>query len=138
MNAISNRILIIDKQDYWRKFSKRVLEQAGFFVIDTDNYACGDKNSIIDLDLALVVLGCATIGPEETEVIKRILKYKQKLLVLSTSLPWQAMRSIFLLGAEDVTNKPYESKYLLEIVKNALDDPYHKEIHIRSQTEISR
>lgn len=122
MNLQPKRILVIDKQDYWRKLSTHVLEQAGFTVAAIDNYAYPhDDAAVVSVSPDLVVLGCAAIGFEEQTLIRHILDHKHRLLVLSTSLPWQVMRSLFLLGADDVADKPYDARYLLKIVEGVLN-----------------
>ncbi len=68
----------------------------------------------------LVVLGCTRIGDEEQRLIEQVLDRKQHLLVLSASLSLQIMRSLFLLGVDDIEDKPYDPKYLVKIVDQVL------------------
>lgn len=118
MNVQPGHILIIDKQEHWRRLSTLTLQNAGFQVFEIGDYS--DKwervaNDLVSVDL--IILGCATIGPEEKRLIQQILQHQYRLLVFCTSLPWRVMRSLFLLGAEDVTDKTYDPRYLLETVE---------------------
>lgn len=120
---MAKQILVIDKQDYWRVLSVRTLEAAGFAVVGISNYAY--PFSLPDdwrIQPDLVILGCATIGPEEHKLIGHILANRHLLLVLSSALPWDTRRSIFLLGAADVDDKPYEPDYLIQTVETVLKD----------------
>ena len=67
------------------------------------------------------MLCCASIGTDEQNLINRILEHKDHLLVLSTSLPWRVMRALFLDGATDVTEKPYDAGSLVTTVHEVLD-----------------
>ena len=110
----SKRVVVIDCQDHWRELSIGALRAEGFTVEVLDNYDFPPVPPGEEPDL--VILGCARIRPEELELIKRILDQKLHLLVLSTSLPWQVMRHLFLAGADDVTDKPYNPEHLVNIV----------------------
>lgn len=108
------RILLIDRQDSWRERSARALHAAGFDVhmLNHYNYPPSAGNGAHDL----VILGCASIGDEERDLIMRILEQHDHLLVLSTLMPWQVMRSLFLIGASDVADKPYDADHLVSTV----------------------
>src|SRR5206468_1361838 len=72
----------------------------------------------------LVVLGCGSIGPQEQQVIERLLKHRQHLVVLcSTSVPRDVKRSLFLAGVADVTEKPAGLPGIVRIVEEALRMP---------------
>jgi DNA-binding response OmpR family regulator len=122
MNGLVGNILIIDRQEYWRRLSARTLRAAGFEVVEVDDYSEEWKtvvDSIAPIDL--IILGCVTVGDEERQLIEDILQHRHRLLVFCTSLPWRVMRSLFLLGAEDVTDKTYDPRQLLETVEELLD-----------------
>jgi DNA-binding NtrC family response regulator len=110
------RLLIIDKQEYWRELSEKALRLAGFTVEVRDSYEWGAPGEQFDL----IILGCAEIKRDEQKLIARILESGQHLLVLCTSLPWVVMRSLFLAGADDVASKPYDPERLTDIVQQAL------------------
>lgn len=111
------RIVVIDCQAHWRQLSIEALKAEGFKVDVLDNYDFPPVPFLSEEEKPdLVILGCASIKPEELELIKRILDQKLHLLVLSTSLPWQVMRHLFLAGADDVTDKPYNPEHLVNIV----------------------
>ena len=111
------RVLVIDKQDYWRALSEKTLRGVGFDVESRDSYDWepGEK-------FDLVILGCAEIEREEKGLIGSILGSGEHLLVLCTSLPWMMMRSLFLAGADDVTKKPYDPERLTSIVQQVLEN----------------
>lgn len=120
-NEKKKRLLIIDKQEYWRVLSEKSLRGAGFTVEvqDSYNWVAPDEDAA-DKQFDLIILGCAQIKRDEQKLISRILKSGQHLLVLCTSLPWMVMRSLFLAGADDVASKPYDPERLTDIVQQAL------------------
>jgi DNA-binding response OmpR family regulator len=116
----SKRILLIDRQELWRAPAARALEASGFTVFESADFESlsgqGDGLNIADL----VVLGCASIGSQERSWIDAIVTRGWPLLVLSATLPWDVMRSVFLAGADDVTEKPYEPERLATIIDRTL------------------
>ena len=123
MKNPARRITVIDRQEYWRLLSVRTLEEAGYVVtpLDTYDYDFGVSSGAYD-QVDLVILGCATIGPEEHDLIGHILDHKHQLVVLSTSIPSRVMRSVFLLGAKDVADKSYNPEALVLTVETVLKD----------------
>lgn len=115
-------ILLIDKQHSWRERSAHALELAGFTVEALDSYRLPEELLYHDRQRPdLVVLGCASVGPEEQSLINEVLLQQWHLLVLSTSLPWHTMRALFRVGANDVTDKPYDADVLVTTVNEALE-----------------
>jgi DNA-binding response OmpR family regulator len=93
-------------------------------VEERDNYGyppSGGKYKGLEPPFDLVILGCPGIRKAEHELINRILEHRDHLLVLSTSLPPVIMRTVFLAGADDVTDKPYDPAKLVNVVSEALD-----------------
>jgi DNA-binding NtrC family response regulator len=118
----SKRILLIDHQLYWREISAQALRSAGFIVCTLDTYNYSPPHDCLKgEDPDLVVFGCVHIGSEEQRLIAQILSHKHHLLVLSVSLPWQVMRSLFLQGVDDIVDKPYNPAYLINIVNQTLE-----------------
>jgi DNA-binding NtrC family response regulator len=119
-NSKEKRILIIDRQEYWRQDSAQALKAAGFTVRTLDNYdylpSMDPKGEKPDL----IILGCAGIGIEEQKLVAELLENKQNLVVLCTSLSSQVMRTLFLAGANDVADKPYDPARLVNVVEQAL------------------
>ena len=68
----------------------------------------------------LIIVGCAQIDKEERVLIEQLLAAQYHLLVVSTFLPGQVMRSLFLQGVDDVADKPYTSTSLIAIVQDTL------------------
>ncbi|MFN0087533.1 MAG: hypothetical protein ACKVX9_19240 [Blastocatellia bacterium] len=119
----SKRVLIIDRQKGWRDEASQALSEKGFYVGVLDHYDYSPAEAMIAGEPPdLVILGCPGIGREERELIHRVFEYKQHLLVLSTSLRWADMRALFLAGADDVMDKPYESTRLMDIVNQVFDN----------------
>jgi DNA-binding NtrC family response regulator len=115
-------ILLIDKQNSWRERSAHALRLAGFAVEALDTYTLPEALLHHDDHRPdLVVLGCASVGPEEQSLINEVLLQQWHLLVLSTSLPWHTMRALFRVGANDVTDKPYDADLLVTTVNQALE-----------------
>ena len=118
----SKRILLIDRQLYWREISAHALKSVGFIVctLDTYNYLL-PQDCLKGEDPDLVVLGCVRIGGEEQRLIAQILARKHHLLVLCASLPWQVMRSLFLQGVDDIVDKPHDPADVVNFVNQALE-----------------
>src|SRR5258708_27774355 len=107
-------VLVIDKLEHWRKLSHATLKVGGFKVCAADNYDCELVSGIKNGSFDLVILGCGCIGSEELELIKQIRINNVSLLVLCTCLRLRVMRLLFLLGADDVAEKPFDSTQLLD------------------------
>jgi DNA-binding response OmpR family regulator len=123
MNSSNHeRVLIIERENYWREHSVRALEARGFIVKELDHYEYSPSKAYFDgKPPDLVILGCAKIGSAERLLIHNILADKRHLIVLCTSLPWGDMRSVFLLGADDVADKPYDPNRLIKIVEHTFN-----------------
>jgi DNA-binding response OmpR family regulator len=116
------QIVLIDQQASWRERSAHALTQAGFDVLTLDEYRL--PRELIDnpaYSPDLVILGCASVGQAEQELIGAVLHQHWHLLVLSTSLPWHVMRALFRVGADDVADKPYNPDLLVATVHQALE-----------------
>lgn len=112
------QIVLIDSQEYWRNLATRALEAAGYDVYATGSYAYPlPANVHSERPIDLIILGCASIGPAEQQVIERVLQHKHHLLVLSTALSWHVMRSLFLAGVDDAADKPYDPQHLVDTVE---------------------
>jgi DNA-binding response OmpR family regulator len=119
----NKRILIIDRQKYWREMVADTLSEADsqIALLDTydyqgkANYFAGEK--IPDL----VILGCVRIGGEERELIHRILADGLHLMIFSTLLPWEEMRHLFHEGADDVADKTYDQERLINAVEGVFN-----------------
>jgi DNA-binding NtrC family response regulator len=119
MNADRNkkRILLIDRQSYWRQISTNALEKLGFAVGALNTY---DYTPAADENPDLVLLGCARVGNEEQLLIDEVLARKQPLLICCTSFTGQTMRDLFVQGVADVVKKPYNPDNLTRIVLQAI------------------
>jgi len=115
------RILIVDRQKYWRGISAKALEERGFEVRVLSSYDYSSETAYINNEPPdLVVLGCASVKREERDFIQQVLSDGPHLLVLCASLPWRDARSVFLTGADDVTDKPYDPDQLVSTVEEVL------------------
>jgi len=117
------KVLIADKEPYWRDFSKRILEKKGLHVLAASDY---DQllSTLEEEKPDLVVLGFAAIGERERQIIGEVLRLRsdRHVLVLSTSLPLETMRELFVLGASDVAGKPFAEAELLKLVESELGE----------------
>jgi hypothetical protein len=120
------RILLIDRNDDWRRNSACELRAVGAAVEECQDY---DPSLLLNepsyasfriRSFDLVVLGCPSVREEEKRLIGKILEDRGRLLVLSSSLPCLMMRLIFLAGVDDIADKPYDSITLVEVVSEAL------------------
>jgi DNA-binding NtrC family response regulator len=118
----SKRILLIDRQLYWREAFAHALRTAGFTVCALDTYTdVLPPDCLKGEEPDLVVLGCVRIRPEEQLVISQILARKHHLLVLSVTLPWHVMRSLFLQGVDDIVDKPHNPATVVDFVNQVLE-----------------
>ena len=117
---LPSEVLVIDKLEHWRKLSQATLKLAGFKVRAVDNYDCPLKGEVNIGSIDLIILGCASIGSEELQLIEQVRKERIRLLVLCTSLHMRVMRSLFLCGVDDVAEKPFDSRQLLDVVHYAI------------------
>jgi DNA-binding response OmpR family regulator len=113
-------VFLIDRQVTWRHRSTQALEAHGYAVhaLESYEYPLADTNGI-QQPPDLVVLGCASVGYEEQQLIQRIVENRHPLLVLCSLLSSQLMRMLFLAGAKDVAIKPYDGDGLVAIVSEA-------------------
>lgn len=127
------RVLIIDReQSSWLEESAGALRRAGFVVDVLRRYEYPPSGQPPEYKPDLVILGCGSIRHDERELIGLILNDHRHLLVFSIALPWGIMRSIFLAGVDDVTDKSYDPAALVEHVSHAFKsmktaprDSYH-------------
>lgn len=119
----NKRILVIDRQEYWREMVADTLGKAysQIALLDTYNYQ-GKANYFAGAKVPdLVILGCVRIGEEERELIHRILADGLHLMIFSTLLPWEEMRHLFHEGADDVADKTYDHERLINAVEGVLN-----------------
>ena len=115
------RIVLIDRQRYWRDLFARALTSIGYFVCVLETY-----HYIVPFDCLqganpnLVILDCPQVNTAEQKLIKQILMHKHHLLVLCSSPSWQMMRALFLQGVDDVVEKPYNPEYFVHTVDQVL------------------
>lgn len=117
------RILIIDTQRYWRELATSVLRDQGFRVCDLATYSSfPDAQCFQGEKPDLVVLGCATVGPGEKDLIARIQHQHYTLLVLCTILSSELIRSLFLQKVDDIAEKSYHPGQLIQTLRRAIPE----------------
>lgn len=119
----NKRILVIDRQKYWREMVADTLAEADSQVTLLNDYDYDTEATYFAGGKApdLVIMGCVRIGPEERELIHRILADGLHLMVFSTLLPAAEMRDLFREGAEDVTDKTYDQERLVNAVEEVFN-----------------
>jgi len=122
MNTPSGRkrILLIDSQDLWRAPAAQALEAAGFCVSQANEFDLNSESGAAERAPDVVILGCASVGCQERNWIQAVVAKGWPLQVLSASLPWEVMRSVFVAGASDVTERPYDPAQVVAIVSQTL------------------
>jgi DNA-binding response OmpR family regulator len=118
--AQTKRVLIIDRQSFWRDKAALALGSQGYEVqiLDTYNYEPG-LAYFAGGPPDLVILGCSRLQHDERELINNVLADHRHLVVFCSSLPWGDMRTLFMAGADDVVDKPYDSARVVSIVEEA-------------------
>ena len=119
----NKRILIIDRQRYWRELLAGTLAEVDSQVTLLDDYDYRTEATYFESGKPpdLVIIGCVRIGPEERELFHRILEDGLHLMVFSTLLPTDEMRELFREGAEDVTDKTYDRDRLVNAVEGVFN-----------------
>lgn len=126
MKSSGIKVLVIDLQTYWREHVAHVLRQAGYQAVTLDNYDDDLRRPRDGAAWDLVLLGCASIAQAERELVTHLIASQQPVIVLSTTLSRQDLRSLFLQGALDVTDKTYHMAEILAIVERALGKQVHR------------
>jgi DNA-binding NtrC family response regulator len=123
-------ILIVDRQEYWRKLCADALAGKCYSVHTLSEYNYSPGSAYFDgLPPDLVIFGCARIGNEERGFIGKVLDDKRRLVVLSAVLTWMDMRSLFLAGALDVTDKPYDPAHIVSIVEEIFETVVSRSVY---------
>jgi DNA-binding response OmpR family regulator len=116
-------IIVIDAQRYWRELATSTLRNQGFRVYDLATYSSFPTSQCFPEERPdLVVLGCATIGPGEKDLIAKIQQQHYPLLVLCTILSGELIRSLFLQKVNDIAEKSYHPDQLIQTVRRALPE----------------
>jgi DNA-binding NtrC family response regulator len=119
----NKRILVIDRQKYWRELVADTLAETDYQVTLLDDYNYDTEAAYFTDGKTpdLVIMGCVRIGPEERELIHRILEDGLHLMVFSSLLPAAEMRDLFREGAEDVADKTYDQERLVTAVEEVFN-----------------
>lgn len=111
---------MVDRQDYWRKLARGALRRSGEPVLALGSYdAAAVERALAAAATDLVVLGCASFGEDERELLARLVPTGVPVLVLATPLSHAMIREIFLLGAADVAEKPFSGPEVRRVVDEA-------------------
>lgn len=111
------RVLIIDRLPFWRDNVAFALEKQGYEVQVSDSYDYELEASDSYDASNLIILGCPRLGRAERDLINRILASHRQLVVFCSSLPWGDMRTLFIAGAADVADKPYDAAQVVTVVQ---------------------
>ena len=112
-------IIVIDRKSRWREFSKAALTARGYHIHLYDNYDYPPP-TLGSNQPALVILGCVTVGEEELQLIEQVVRRQHHLMVFCTAVGRDVMRSVFLKGAEDVTEWPYDVDTFVDSIEHVL------------------
>ena len=114
----TTQIVVIDRQEYWRRFATKTLLSAGFTVHSYQDYT--DALQQNQETTNLIILGCTHLGNTELQFITQLLEQRYHLLVLCSSLSNQEMRLLFLKGVVDTLDKTYSPMRLTHIIEQTL------------------
>lgn len=115
---IAKRVLVVDDELNFSNAIHRVLKKAGFEVkIATDGFAAGQLAEIFNP--AVITIDLNMPGLSGIQVIERIrvsehLKHV-KILVIS-GMPKSELEKALMAGADDILEKPFENRTLVEKV----------------------
>ena len=113
------KILVIDLQAYWRTYVAQLLRNMHYQVSMQDSYKEALQAQREGATWDLVLLGCASITQAERLFITHLIAREQAVIVLATALSLRDMRSLFLQGVLDVTDKTYHPAELGNILEQA-------------------
>ncbi len=119
------KILIVDGEKDWRKFSKRALEQAGYGVTVVKALREAGPHAEKERPCLVVVDDLELGSPDATMHLKQ-LGDAFDLVVISSSPTMQSVRTAFRSGRIlDFRNKPYEESQLVSLVADELEETQH-------------
>lgn len=134
----SRKILIIDYQEDWRRRMAQMLQTSEYDIETFAGYHYPVDQIKPGQEPDLVLLSCSHITSAELNLVERMLTKNLTVVVLSTSIPWGEMRQVFLAGAEDVTDKPYTQKHLVNIIETALQNAQPVDSYESMQREVTK
>lgn len=109
------RILVVDRQAYWRELAAGALHSAGYAVALSATYA-----EALQQDYALVLLGCVSVEADEQLFIARLLACRQQVVVLAAHLSAHSLRALFIGGVTDAGEKTYDPIDLVTLIGQTL------------------
>ena len=130
------KILIIDYQEDWRRRIAEMLQTSDYEIETFAGYDYPVDQIQPGQEPDLVLLSCSHITSAELILVERLLTKNLTVVVLSTSIPWGEMRRVFLAGAEDVTDKPYTQKHLINIIETAFQSAQPVDSYESRQREV--
>ncbi|CAN5341826.1 hypothetical protein BH10BAC1_BH10BAC1_12040 [soil metagenome] len=114
---------IVDTSGFWSDFSYCSLTSTGCKIKKYTSY----KYLKVTLNKFkekpdLIIIGCSKPNIEEIELVEFLHHNNFRQIVLCSFLSWDEMRELFLAGADDVTEKPFDSEELIETIKESLNN----------------
>jgi DNA-binding response OmpR family regulator len=116
----TKRVLLIDRQDFWRQRYASALEGEGYSVLQRATYDLAECPPPETADL--VVLGCTSVGAAEVRLIGELHRCREPVLLVCTLSEAQGVRAGLSAGADDVVERPYEAAAMVATVGRALSD----------------
>lgn len=114
---------VVDASGFWREFSYCSLNSVGCKVKKYASYK-QLRRILNDFDKRpdLIIIGCSKPAVEEVKLVDFLHRNKFRQLILCSFLSWDEMRELFLAGADDVTEKPFDSHELIATVTESLNN----------------
>lgn len=121
------RLLIVDNQPEWRKFSQQVLSERGYDIVlakTVENLTALLKENRYDL----ILVSAELMRDEFREAIHCLFHENPDKAIIVVSVPSlshqdvQETRTAFKLGAKDCVDKPFSPERLLTLVRQLLEE----------------
>ena len=129
----SAAVLIVDDDDFWRRFAASELKAAGYQVTlaaDRADYGVPALRSRLD-EFDLIIVDDLLERTNALAILQMMrgvgLEDRlSKTLVITSSLRVERIRDQLRLGVQDVLPKPYSRSELASVVQKALEQSAHK------------
>ena len=121
---MSSRILIVDDSGLARRNTRRILEGAGYDVIEAEDGMTAIEQYFVQKPAA-VVLDLVMKGMYGLDVLAKLKEMDPKacIIVVSADVQTSSRDMVAEAGATAFLNKPVQSAELLTAVRNALEGP---------------
>lgn len=120
---MSERILVVDDSGMARRATRRILEQAGYEVIEAEEGMGALEKYFVEKP-ALVVLDLVMKGMYGLDVLTKLREMDEnaKVIIVSADIQHSSRELVNAAGATAFLNKPVDPEELLNTVRRSLEE----------------